>query len=95
MAIGLFDRYCSAEVMMNNPILYKDSQGGHRFNMWVSFTCKACLGHWPLSSSAYLVLNLWPHGMPLGFILCIQYRMYHNIIEEHKIVISGNFLALS
>ncbi|GFO09200.1 phospholipid-transporting ATPase, partial [Plakobranchus ocellatus] len=35
VAIGLFDRYCSAHVMMNNPVLYKDSQGGHRFNMWV------------------------------------------------------------
>jgi phospholipid-transporting ATPase len=41
LAMGLFDRYCSAETMMKNPILYKDSQNGRLFNVrvfwfWIS-----------------------------------------------------------
>ncbi|XP_035827119.1 probable phospholipid-transporting ATPase IA isoform X2 [Aplysia californica] len=35
LAMGLFDRYCSAETMMNNPVLYKDSQNGRLFNVLV------------------------------------------------------------
>ncbi|XP_076446469.1 putative phospholipid-transporting ATPase IA isoform X4 [Babylonia areolata] len=35
LAIGLFDRFCSAETMMKNPSLYKDSQKGHFFNVKV------------------------------------------------------------
>ncbi|XP_059157740.1 probable phospholipid-transporting ATPase IA isoform X3 [Physella acuta] len=33
LAMGLFDRFCSAETMMKNPILYKDSQNGVLFNV--------------------------------------------------------------
>lgn len=35
LAIGLFDRFCSAETMMKNPVLYKDSQQGNFFNVKV------------------------------------------------------------
>ncbi|XP_055894681.1 probable phospholipid-transporting ATPase IA isoform X6 [Biomphalaria glabrata] len=41
IAMGLFDRFCSAETMMKNPILYKDSQTGNLFNVvtfWVWIT---------------------------------------------------------
>ncbi|GFR91276.1 phospholipid-transporting ATPase [Elysia marginata] len=52
VAMGLFDRYCSAEVMMNNPILYKDSQGGHRFNMWVFWK-------WILNAVYHSIILFW------------------------------------
>lgn len=35
LAMGLFDRYCSAETMMKNPVLYKDSQTGRLFSFRV------------------------------------------------------------
>ncbi|KAK3719884.1 hypothetical protein RRG08_040183 [Elysia crispata] len=52
VAIGLFDRYCSAQVMMNNPILYKDSQGGHRFNMWVFWI-------WIINAIYHSIILFW------------------------------------
>ena len=36
MAIGLFDRYCSAESMLRYPSLYKSSQNSTFFNVKVS-----------------------------------------------------------
>ncbi|CAL1539990.1 unnamed protein product [Lymnaea stagnalis] len=41
LAMGLFDRYCSADTMMKNPVLYKDSQNGILFNVltfWIWIT---------------------------------------------------------
>ncbi|XP_041359163.1 probable phospholipid-transporting ATPase IA isoform X2 [Gigantopelta aegis] len=35
LAMGLFDRFCTAETMMKNPNLYKDSQKGKFFNVRV------------------------------------------------------------
>ncbi|RUS70751.1 hypothetical protein EGW08_021483 [Elysia chlorotica] len=52
VAIGLFDRYCSAKVMMNNPVLYKDSQGGHRFNMWVFWV-------WIINAIYHSIILFW------------------------------------
>ena len=39
LAMGLFDRFCSAETMMKNPQLYKDSQNGRFFNVKVGGHC--------------------------------------------------------
>ena len=38
MAIGLFDRYCSADLMMQHPVLYKTSQNSLFFNARVCLT---------------------------------------------------------
>lgn len=52
LAIGLFDRLCSAEVIMKNPTLYKDSQQGLFFNVKVFWV-------WIGNSILHSVILFW------------------------------------
>ncbi|KAK6173412.1 hypothetical protein SNE40_016867 [Patella caerulea] len=52
LAMGLFDRYCSADTMMKNPILYKDSQKGRFFNVKVFWM-------WIMNSIFHSILLFW------------------------------------
>ncbi|ESP01821.1 hypothetical protein LOTGIDRAFT_225116 [Lottia gigantea] len=52
LAMGLFDRYCSTETMMKNPILYKDSQKGKFFNVKVFWM-------WIFNSIVHSILLFW------------------------------------
>ncbi|XP_067662836.1 probable phospholipid-transporting ATPase IA [Haliotis asinina] len=52
LAMGLFDRYCSAETMMKNPTLYKDTQNGRFFNVKVFW-------FWIINSIFHSILLFW------------------------------------
>ncbi|XP_070197579.1 phospholipid-transporting ATPase IB-like isoform X2 [Littorina saxatilis] len=52
LAMGLFDRFCSAETMMKNPALYKDSQKGRLFNVKVFWV-------WIGNSIIHSILLFW------------------------------------
>ncbi|XP_025087156.1 LOW QUALITY PROTEIN: probable phospholipid-transporting ATPase IA [Pomacea canaliculata] len=58
LAMGLFDRYCSAESMMKNPVLYKDSQKGRFFNVKVFWI-------WIVNAIFHSVLLFWMTLMSL------------------------------
>ncbi|BFZ14729.1 hypothetical protein BsWGS_17768 [Bradybaena similaris] len=52
LAMGLFDRYCSAETMMKNPVLYKDSQTGRLFSFRVFW-------FWIMNAVFHSVVLFW------------------------------------
>ena len=52
LAMGLFDKVCSAETMLKYPALYKPSQNADLFNVKVFWV-------WILNSLAHSVLLYW------------------------------------
>lgn len=67
LVIGLFDRYCSAQTMLDNPLLYKDSQTGKLFNgkvfwLWIFNSVFHSGLIWAMT---YLIVRhcvVWPDG---------------------------------
>ncbi|CAN8032995.1 unnamed protein product, partial [Ixodes persulcatus] len=89
LAIGLFDRTCSAEVMMKYPALYKSSQNAEGFNAKVFFIpCLTnILGHCSIIFLTIVCLRLllsadvaWPNGRDGG------YLMFGNLVYTYVVV---------
>uniref|UniRef100_A0A0K8RA25 Putative phospholipid-transporting atp n=1 Tax=Ixodes ricinus TaxID=34613 RepID=A0A0K8RA25_IXORI len=85
LAIGLFDRTCSAEVMMKYPALYKSSQNAEGFNakvfwVWIFDAIYHSIILFWLTMLGIKQDVAWPNGRDGG------YLMFGNLVYTYVVV---------
>lgn len=85
LAIGLFDRTCSAEVMMKYPALYKSSQNAEGFNAMVFWVWIFDAIYHSIILFWFTMLGIkqdvaWPNGRDGG------YLMFGNLVYTYVVV---------
>lgn len=99
--MGLFDKSCSAETMINYPQLYKPSQSGDLFNVkvfwvWVvNGMIHSAILYWlPLFMCEYDIL--WMNGKEGGYLVlgnCV-YTVSFRIALSKRLKFNVNFIAV-
>lgn len=85
LVIGLFDRYCSAQTMLDNPLLYKDSQTGKLFNgkvfwLWIFNSVFHSGLIWAMT---YLIVRhcvVWPDGRDIDSFFMGNYAYTYTVV---------------
>lgn len=83
IAMGLFDRICSADVMMNNPELYRDQTNQFSIKLFWMWIGAAIWHSLVLFWLTYLSVNhdtLWANGKADGGYLCFGNILYTYVV---------------
>lgn len=81
--MGLFDRICSAEIMMNNPELYKDHSSVFSIKLFWLWICSAIWHSLVLFWLTYYTVDhdaLWANGHSDGGYLCFGNILYTYVV---------------
>ncbi|RWS16411.1 putative phospholipid-transporting ATPase IA-like protein [Dinothrombium tinctorium] len=84
LAIGIFDRQCSAETMMKYPALYKSNNQNFNvrlFWIWIGFAILHSLLLFWLTYFAIMNDNLWANGLSDG-----GYLVFGNILYTYVVI---------
>lgn len=83
LAIGLFDRVCSAELMLNNPQLYQEQSHVFSIKLFWFWIASAIWHSLVLFWMTYFSVNhdaLWAHGRSDGYYLCFGNILYTYVV---------------
>lgn len=83
LAIGLFDRHCSAQAVLQNPELYSEQWGKFSVKQFWTWIASAIWHSLTLFWLSYFTLNhdmFWPHGRSDGGYLCFGNILYTYVV---------------